>query len=79
MCLAIPAKILSIEDECATIEVGSLKQTCYLGLVPEVKVGDYVIVHAGYAISSLDEDEALKTLDLFRQLAEIQDDEDAVH
>lgn len=73
MCLAIPAKIEVIDNENAKVKVGSLTQECYLGLVPEARVGDYVIVHAGYAISVLDPVEAEKTLDLFRQWGEIDE------
>ena len=78
MCLAVPVKIIAIDDGNATIEVGALKQSCYLGLVPEASVGDYVLVHAGYAIAIIDEEEALKTLELFQQLAEIQNKENEI-
>ncbi len=71
MCLAVPAKILSIEGERAVVEMGTFKQDCYLHLVPEVQVGDYIIMHAGYAIEILDQKEAEITLDLFRQLEEV--------
>jgi hydrogenase expression/formation protein HypC len=77
VCLAIPALVVSIDREIATIQVGGLKQQCSLTLVPEARVGDYVIVHAGYAISMLDQEEAQITLDLFRQLGEIPDGNDA--
>jgi hydrogenase expression/formation protein HypC len=69
MCLAIPAKIISISDTFAALDVDGNSATCDITLVPDVQVGDYVIVHAGLAIERYDEAEALKTLELFRELA----------
>lgn len=74
MCLAIPAKILEIDEDMARVLVGTLEQRCSLALVPEATIGDYVIIHAGYALTILDHDEALKTLDLFRQWGESIDE-----
>lgn len=72
MCLAIPALLLRrIEAEEALIDAGGVEKRVSLALVPEAAVGDYVIVHAGYAISRVDPEEALRTLALF---AEMQDD-----
>lgn len=71
MCLAVPAKVLSIDGDRAVAQMGTFKQDCYLHLVPEAQVGDYVIIHAGYAIEILDQKEAEITLDLFRQLGEL--------
>lgn len=76
MCLAIPALVLTrLEDEEAIIDAGGVEKRVSLALVPEAVVGDYVIVHAGYAISQLDSGEALRTLALFaemqRQMPEI--------
>jgi len=69
MCLAIPGKVLEIED---TVEprmgmasFGGIRKRICLEWIPDVKVGDYVIVHVGFAISKMDEAEALKTLKLF--------------
>ena len=74
MCIAIPAQICEIEGEMAQVIVGTIEQSCSLALVPEAIVGDYVIIHAGYALTILDHEEALKTLELFRQLAACGDD-----
>ncbi len=70
MCLAIPGKIVSIDKkkEHASIDYGDgTKRTANVSLV-EVKVGDYVLVHAGFAIQVLDEKEANETLNLFREI-----------
>lgn len=76
MCLGIPAQIVAIED-------GNLGKADYLGtrvkvnlsLLDEVKVGDWVIIHAGFAISRLDEAEAQETLNLLREIAAANKDE----
>lgn len=75
MCLAVPGKILSISgsDEARMGQIsfaGVGKEAC-LAFVPEAKVGDYVLVHAGFAISVLDEAEATQTLAYFRRMDEL--------
>jgi len=70
MCLAIPALITSIVDQQAEVEVGGVVRIIGLWLTPEAKIGDYVYVHAGFAISIVDEEEAEESLRLLRQLAE---------
>ena len=71
MCLAIPSKIISIEDSRATIDVyGAQRNISIMLLEDEVKVGDYVIVHAGFAIQKLQEDVAKETLGYFNQYLE---------
>jgi hydrogenase expression/formation protein HypC len=68
MCLAIPARIVALHGEnMATVEIGGIERDVSLALV-DADVGDYVIVHVGIAISTLDEDEAVKTLALFAEL-----------
>jgi hydrogenase expression/formation protein HypC len=64
MCLAIPALIRSIEGYEAEMEIGGVKQVISLQLVPQAKIGDYVLIHTGYAISVVDEEEAQETLRL---------------
>ena len=71
MCLAVPAQIKRIEEEMAEVDLGGVTLNVGLAMTPDAKVGDYVIVHAGYAISILDEEEALETLRLFQELGEI--------
>ena len=66
MCLAIPALVHERHDgDEATVELGGVRKRVSLALVPEAHAGDWVIVHAGYAISVLDPEEAAKTLELF--------------
>lgn len=69
MCLAVPAEVKSIDGNVATVDFGGVTRTANVSLV-EAKVGDYVIVHAGYAIQILDKEEAEKTLELFREMLE---------
>ena len=72
MCLAIPVLIKSIEDKEAEaeVEIGGITRRISLRLTPEAKVGDYVLVHTGYAINILDQEEAEETLRLFAEIAE---------
>jgi hydrogenase expression/formation protein HypC len=70
MCLAVPAKITRIEEPgLGLVEYLGNEVRANLVLLPEAKVGDWVIVHAGFAISLLDRKEARKTLRLFREMA----------
>ena len=70
MCLAIPAKVIELRaDEQAVIDLGGVRKEISLALVEDVAVGDYVIVHVGYALQKIDTDEAAKTLALFAGLA----------
>ncbi|MGM0365741.1 MAG: HypC/HybG/HupF family hydrogenase formation chaperone [Actinomycetota bacterium] len=61
MCLAIPAKVIKIEGKSAEIEAMGVSKTVDISLLPEVKIGDYVIVHAGFAIQLVDQEDALAT------------------
>ena len=68
MCLAIPALVIErLDGDDAVIDAGGVRKRVSLALVPDAAQGDYVIVHAGYAISRLDTDEAERTLALFAQ------------
>jgi len=69
MCLAIPAKVTKINGDIATIEVGGVARRASLMLVSDVVVGDYVIVHAGFAIHRIDPEEAAESLELLRKFA----------
>jgi hydrogenase expression/formation protein HypC len=72
MCLAIPGKVLSIDStgtlKMGTVSFGGVQKSICLEYVPDVTIGEYVIVHVGFAISTMDETEALATLDLLRQI-----------
>lgn len=78
MCLAIPGKITSVSGEDALwrigkIDFGGVQKEASLAFVPEAKVGDYVIVHAGFAISRLDEEEADTVFEYLRQMADLSE------
>lgn len=68
MCLAVPMKILAVEGETARASVSGLVQEIDVRFLDRPRPGDYVIVHAGFAIEKLDPEEARKTLQLFRKL-----------
>lgn len=69
MCLAIPAKIIrTMGDDRALVEVGGVQREISTSLIDQAKINDYVIVHVGYALSKLDEQEAKKTLKLFEEM-----------
>jgi hydrogenase expression/formation protein HypC len=76
MCLAIPSKILKIEDNVATIDVDGVQREASLLLVENPEVGDYVIVHAGFAINKINEEDALESLKLLREAASLIFDND---
>jgi hydrogenase expression/formation protein HypC len=67
MCLAIPSKITKIENAMATIDVEGVQREASLLLLEDAQVGDYVIVHAGFALQKIDEAAAMETLDLLRE------------
>jgi hydrogenase expression/formation protein HypC len=67
MCLAIPSRMTKIENNMATIDVEGVQREASLLLLEDARVGDYVIVHAGFAISKLDEAAARETLNLLRE------------
>jgi hydrogenase expression/formation protein HypC len=70
MCLAIPARITEkLYDDMAVVDLGGVRKEISLALVDDAEIGDYVIVHVGYALSKLDADEAAKTLALFAEIA----------
>jgi hydrogenase expression/formation protein HypC len=77
MCLAIPTLIQSIDGQRARVEIGGVQRTVSLALTPEAQVGDYVIVHTGFAISVLDQEEALETLQLFAEIGALEDEDRA--
>jgi hydrogenase expression/formation protein HypC len=70
MCLGIPGKVVGIEKNVAKVDVGGVLRDISLDLCPDVSVGEYVLIHTGFAIQKVDEEEAKETLDLLRQLAE---------
>ncbi|KPJ77020.1 MAG: hypothetical protein AMJ54_09665 [Deltaproteobacteria bacterium SG8_13] len=69
MCLAIPSKIVKIETGMGTIDVDGVQRTCSLLLLDNPQVGDWVIVHAGFALHKIDETAAMETLRLLKEAA----------
>lgn len=73
MCLAIPCRVVELRaDDQALIEVGGIRKEISLALVDDVEIGDYVIVHVGYALNRIDPDEAEKTLAAFAELGQLE-------
>jgi len=75
MCLAVPSKIIEINDTTAKVEVDGVVRDASIMLLDDVSLGDYVIVHAGFAISKVDEEAALQTIADMRQILELGSDQ----
>jgi len=73
MCLAVPVKVISIEGDEAETEIAGVKRRASIALTPEVKVGEYVLLHTGYAIGIVDEAEAKETLKLLEEIATLSE------
>lgn len=74
MCLAVPAQIIEREDMLATVDVGGVQRQVSMLLLPEAQIGDYVLIHAGFAMQQIDEEEAKLTWSLLQEMAEhVQD------
>jgi hydrogenase expression/formation protein HypC len=75
MCLGIPGKVVEIRDDgplrMARVDFGGVRKEACLAYVPEVQLGEYVIIHVGFAISVVDEEEALRTLEMLRMIDEL--------
>ncbi len=79
MCLGIPGKVIELHDDgpvlMGKVDFGGIRKEACLAYTPEVRLGDYVIVHVGFAISKVDEEEALKTLEVLSQMGDVVDAE----
>jgi len=73
MCLAVPVRVVSIEGDEAETEIAGVRRRVSIALTPEVKVGDYVLLHTGYAIGIVDEAEAKETLKLLEEIASLSE------
>ncbi|MGB8489907.1 MAG: HypC/HybG/HupF family hydrogenase formation chaperone [Bacteroidales bacterium] len=73
MCLSIPARVDRIEGQIADVSIGGATFRAGLHMVENVKVGDYILLHAGFAIQIISEKEALETLEIFREMNDLQD------
>jgi len=78
MCLAVPGKIVEITEtdglQMAKVDFGGIFREACLDYVPEAKVGDYCVIHVGFAISLLSEKEAMETLELLKQISNIEEE-----
>ncbi|MCB1793745.1 MAG: HypC/HybG/HupF family hydrogenase formation chaperone [Candidatus Competibacteraceae bacterium] len=76
MCLAIPAQVIELVDiEHAVVDMGGVRKTISTALVDDLQIGDYVIVHVGYALNRLDPEEAAETLRLIAEFSEVANHE----
>jgi hydrogenase expression/formation protein HypC len=73
MCLAIPVKVVSIYGDLAEAEIGGVRRRVSIAFTPEAKIGDYVLLHTGYAIGVVDEAEAEETLKLLEEIASLSE------
>ncbi len=72
MCLAIPARVTALDGALATVELAGVTKVASTHLLDDVRVGDYLLIHAGFALSRLDEAEARETLRLLEQMGELE-------
>jgi hydrogenase expression/formation protein HypC len=73
MCLALPARVVEIRgNDLGVVDLGGVRKEVSLALVDDVAVGDYVIIHVGYALTKLDPEEAAKTLALFEEMGTVE-------
>ena len=83
MCLGVPGKIIEIYEQndlrMGKVDFGGVTRETCLAYVPEAQVGDYTVVHVGFALNLLDEEEALETLELLRQIGSFEDEYNLDH
>lgn len=79
MCLGIPGRVLEVHDDAglrmATVDFGGVRREACLAYTPEADVGTYVVIHVGFAITTVDEDEAQRTLGVLRAMADVVEGE----
>jgi hydrogenase expression/formation protein HypC len=78
MCLAIPSKIVEINGDMAVIDVDGVQRECSLLMLEDPKIGEYVIVHAGFALHTIDEEAAMESLKLLREAAALINGEETI-
>ncbi len=76
MCLAVPARIIELDNDVAVVDAMGNRFRAKTTLVPEAKIGSLVLIHAGFAISLVDEDEAKKTWEIIEQINDLRDESD---
>lgn len=78
MCLAVPARIIELEDDKAVVDAMGNRWSVRTTLIPDVRIGDIVLIHAGFAIATLDEEEAKKTWELFKEIENYEDNQNKI-
>jgi len=73
MCLSIPAKVMSVDGDKAIVSVGGTNYEASLQLIDDVKVGDYILLHTGFAIQKISEEEAIETLRVFEEFEDLNE------
>lgn len=73
MCLSVPAQVISIDGETAKVSVGGTILDANLSLVEDIKIGDYILLHTGFALQIIDEKEAQETLKVFEEFSELNE------
>lgn len=73
MCLSIPSKVISINGDTAIVSVGGTEYEASLQILNDVKVGDYILLHTGFAIQKISEEEAIETLKVFKEFDDLND------
>jgi len=73
MCLAVPVKIISMDGDCAETEIAGVRRRVNIAMTPEARVGDYVLLHTGFAIAVIDEAEAEETLGILQEIASLSE------
>jgi hydrogenase expression/formation protein HypC len=74
MCLSVPAQVIRIEGQMADVSIGGAVFKAGLHMVEDVKTGDYILLHAGFAIQKISEKEALETIRLLKEIEDIEED-----
>jgi hydrogenase expression/formation protein HypC len=78
MCLAVPARIIELEEDKAVVDAMGNRWNIRTTLVPDVTIGDIVLIHAGFAIATLDEEEAKKTWELFKEIEDYENNQNKI-
>jgi hydrogenase expression/formation protein HypC len=73
MCLSIPAKVIDIKDDMADVSIGGTILKAGLQMVENIKIGDWVLLHTGFAIQKISEDEALETIKILKEMSDLTD------
>lgn len=73
MCLSIPAKVEKIEGNMALVSVGGAEYNANIQMIEDVQVGDYILLHTGFAIQKIDEEEAIETLKTFQEFSDLNE------